>query len=74
MIILIIIIFLEKVVNAVFATLQMLREFGVNERIFTEVQTVSKLKFDNQDKEKIMNYVLSLASRMQYYNLEDVLI
>ena len=49
-IILIVIIFLEKVVNAVFATLQMLREFGVNERIFTEVQTVSKLTFDNQDK------------------------
>lgn len=36
-----------KVVNAVFAALQMLREFGVNERIFTEIQTVNKLTFDN---------------------------
>lgn len=37
----------DQVVNAVFAALQMLREFGVNERIFTEIQTVNKLTFDN---------------------------
>ena len=52
----------------------MLREKGVQQWIFDEISLVNKLKFDNEDKMNVMNYSHMLASAMQYYSLEDVLV
>jgi len=57
----------EKVYGLVFKYMHMLREKGTQEWIFNEIQKVNQLKFANKDKEKGMNYVLSLASRMQKF-------
>lgn len=51
-----------------------LRDTPIQRWVFDEIKTVKKLKFDNADKEKIMNHVLSLASKMQYYDIADVLV
>ncbi|KAL4454183.1 hypothetical protein ABPG74_012140 [Tetrahymena malaccensis] len=64
----------QNVVDATFAYLKVLREKGAQEWIFQEIQTISKLKFDNIDKQKIMQYTLSLASKLQFYDIEDILV
>lgn len=57
-----------------FAFLKSLRENGIQEWVFEEIQTVKGLRFDNADKVKIMNNVVQLSSKMQFYSIEDVLI
>ncbi|KAL4508543.1 hypothetical protein ABPG72_003847 [Tetrahymena utriculariae] len=64
----------EQVLQYLFSYIEMLKEKGVQEWVFNEIQMLNKLNFDNKDYEKPENYTLSLASRMQYYPIEEVLI
>lgn len=65
---------IEKVCGLMFKYLSILREKGTQEWIFEEIKKVNQLKFQNKDKEKGMNYVLALASRMQKIPISDVLV
>lgn len=52
----------------------MLKQKGVEEWVFNEIKLLNELNFNNKDNEKSDKYALSLASRMQYYPTEDILV
>ena len=62
----------EEVCRIVFQYVKMLKETGVQERVFTELKDILKFKFDFKDKENPMTYTTHLSNFMQYYPYEDV--
>ena len=62
----------QEVSRIVFEYLKMLRERGVEERIFEEIKQILKIGFNFKDKESPMNYTMSLSERMHYFPIEEV--
>jgi len=52
----------------------LLKDKGVNEQIFKDLQNKNKLKFDFKDKSYPGDLVEKISSNMKIYPLEDVLI
>lgn len=51
----------------------MLKQLGPQRWVFDELQRLSKVQFRFKDKEKPQSYVCSLASKLQYYPIEEVI-
>ena len=63
----------NEVLKFVFNYLQMLKEKGIEKRIFDEIKQVKSIKFNYLDKSRPINYVGGLSNTMQYYPSEDIL-
>lgn len=63
----------DDIVTLVFQYLNMLRELGPQKWVFDELQCLSKVQFRFKDKEKPQSYVCSLASKLQYFPMEEVI-
>ena len=63
----------NEVLKFVFNYLKMLKEKGIEKRIFDEIKQVKSIKFNYLDKSRPINYVGSLSNTMQYYPPEDIL-
>jgi insulysin len=63
----------ERVLQLLFAYLDMLREKGPKEWIYEEQAQVAGLAFRFQEKASPMSYVSALSSGMHYYASKDVL-
>lgn len=53
--------------------LNMLRELRPQEWVFDELKGLSTVQFRFKDKERPQSYVCSLASKLQYYPIEEVI-
>jgi len=51
----------------------MLRELRPQEWVFDELKGLSTVQFRFKDKERPQSYVCSLASKLQYYPIEEVI-
>ena len=51
----------------------MLRNLGPQKWVFDELEGLSRVQFRFKDKEKPQSYVCSLASKLQYYPMEEVI-
>jgi secreted Zn-dependent insulinase-like peptidase len=51
----------------------MLRKLGPQKWVFDELEGLSRVQFRFKDKEKPQSYVCSLASKLQYYPMEEVI-
>lgn len=63
----------ERVLQLLFAYLDMLRDEGPQQWLYDEQSQVAALQFRFRENPDPMNYVSALASRMQVYAPEDVL-
>jgi len=63
----------EKVCSIVFGYINMMKKKGAEKWIFEELNKILKFQFDYKDKEKPMGYVYSLATKMHFYPIQDVL-
>ncbi|MFN2286757.1 MAG: insulinase family protein [Chromatocurvus sp.] len=64
----------ERVLQLVFAYLEMLREEGPEERLFKEQARLAELSFRFREQGAPIGYVSSLSSGMHYYEPRDVLV
>lgn len=64
----------EEVLELAFAYVDMLKKQGIQQWVFDELRLIGQLNFANKDKENPDSYALSLASRLQYYPVEEVLV
>ncbi|MCZ6626248.1 MAG: insulinase family protein [Deltaproteobacteria bacterium] len=62
----------ERVLEIVFAYIQMLKQTGIREYTFQEAQTMAQIDFDWKSPEEGARYVASRSGLMQNYKLEDV--
>lgn len=62
----------ERVLEVVFAYIQMLKQTGIREYTFQEAQTMAQIDFDWKSPEEGGRYVASKSGLMQNYKLEDV--
>lgn len=51
----------------------MLRKLGPQKWVFDELEGLSRVQFRFKDKEKPQSYVCSLASKLQYYPMDEVI-
>lgn len=51
----------------------MLRKLEPQKWVFDELEGLSRVQFRFKDKEKPQSYVCSLASKLQYYPMEEVI-
>lgn len=63
----------DKVVNIIFAYLEMMKKRGSNERIFREIQKIEQLDFDFCEEKQPIDNVENLSQNMQYYPAENYL-
>lgn len=63
----------EAILEALFAYLAMLREKGVVEWVFREIQQIAEAKYRFQSRSNPMNYASKLASSLQKYPAQDLL-
>ncbi|AOE49439.1 insulinase family protein [Kangiella sediminilitoris] len=63
----------DKVVEAFFAYLKLIKEDGVKESIFDEMKLIADTKFEYQSKTQPANLARALAGNMQYYPAEHAL-
>ena len=62
----------QRVLDLVFAYIDMLRKHGIEKYTFEERQTMAQIDFDWKDPDEGMGYVASMAGLMQDYPLEKV--
>ena len=65
--------FYNEILKIVFNYLKMLKEKGIDKRIFDEIKQAKSIKFNFLDKIPPNAYVRRLAHQMQYYPHEDIL-
>ena len=63
----------QRVLQLLFAYMDMLRDKGPKEWLYKEQSQVAELNFRFKEKASPINYVSSLASGMHYYAPEDIL-
>ena len=63
----------KQVCSIVFAYIKMIQEKGPQKRIFDELKKTLQFQFDYKDKEKPMGYTYTLATKMHFYPVEDLL-
>jgi secreted Zn-dependent insulinase-like peptidase len=63
----------ERVLQLIFAYLDMLRDKGPREWLYSEQSRLADIQFRFREKVNPMSYVSALATGMQYYAAEDVL-
>ncbi|WP_116367440.1 insulinase family protein [Parahaliea mediterranea] len=63
----------QRVLQILFAYLDMLREQGPQQRLYDEQAQLAALRFRFKEDPEPINYVSSLASGMHYFKPEDVL-
>ena len=62
----------EKVLELFFAYIRMLKEHGIEEYTFKEIQAMAQINFDWKDPREGMRFVASRSAYLQDYRLEDV--
>jgi len=62
----------ERVLEIVFAYIEMIRDQGFKEYTFRENQSMAQINFDWKSPQEGMGYVSGIASLMQKYPLKDV--
>lgn len=63
----------DRVLQLVFAYLDMLREEGPQQWLYEEQSQLSALRFRFKEAREPINYVSAVANRMHYYAMQDVL-
>lgn len=63
----------DDIVTLAFQYLNMLRKLEPQKWVFDELEGLSRVQFRFKDKEKPQSYVCSLASKLQYYPMEEVI-
>jgi len=63
----------DDIVTLVFQYLNMLRELRPQQWVFDELKGLSTVQFRFKDKERPQSYVCNLASKLQYYPMEEVI-
>ena len=62
----------QRIMELVFAYIEMLRESGLKEYTFKEIQAMAQTNFDWKSPQEGMGYVAGRAAQMQRYKLEDI--
>jgi insulysin len=62
----------ERILELVFAYIQILREHGFEEYTFKESQTMAQINFDWKNPDEGMGFVAGKAAQMQEYKLDEV--
>ena len=62
----------DRILELVFAYINMVREHGFEEYTFKEIQTMAQINFDWKNPSEGMGFVAGKAAQLQEYKLEDV--
>lgn len=62
---------INEVIEAIFSYLKLLRENGIERRIFEEMQKIADISFKYAEDESAINYVSELCDKMQVFPPED---